>query len=110
MIVETNWPAVCSGVTLSDASLPVSVEGQSTWTSNIRSVLEGLPGKHGIGFAYFEPGWVGNAALGSSCTVRSSHQDPLMKRLEYHYRIICSLMTQGLHGAVFLCSQLLCKL
>ncbi|KDR73065.1 hypothetical protein GALMADRAFT_73049 [Galerina marginata CBS 339.88] len=67
MVVETNWPVTCSGVTLSDSSVPVSAAGQSTWVADIRNVLAGLSGGHGLGIVYWEPGWVGNANLGSGC-------------------------------------------
>ncbi|KAF9010122.1 arabinogalactan endo-1,4-beta-galactosidase [Cyathus striatus] len=60
MIVETDWPVSCSGVSLSESSIPVSVSGQN--------VLSGLPGGHGKGIVYWEPGWVGNANLGSGCS------------------------------------------
>ncbi|PCH40845.1 glycoside hydrolase family 53 protein [Wolfiporia cocos MD-104 SS10] len=67
VVAETDWPAVCSGVTLSEPSIPVSVAGQEEWTTDIRSILESLPNGKGQGIYYWEPGWVGNAALGSSC-------------------------------------------
>lgn len=72
MVVETDWPAACSGVALSDTAISVSPQGQSTWVSGIRTVLQALSGGHGVGIVYWEPGWVGNAGLGSSCAVRNS--------------------------------------
>lgn len=69
MVVETNWPVTCSGVTLSESSVPVSAAGQSTWVADIKNVLAGLSGGHGLGIVYWEPGWVGNANLGSGCAV-----------------------------------------
>lgn len=69
MVVETDWPVTCSGVTLS-ASVPVSVAGQSTWVADIRNTLSALSGGHGLGIIYWEPGWIGNANLGSGCSVR----------------------------------------
>lgn len=77
MVVETDWPAVCSGTALSQ-SIAVSAAGQSTWVAGIRTVLQALSGGHGIGIVYWEPGWVGNAGLGSSCSVRQIL--PLLKR------------------------------
>ncbi|GLB42187.1 putative arabinogalactan [Lyophyllum shimeji] len=68
MVVETDWPAVCSGVTMSESSIPISAAGQSQWVSGIRTVLQGLSGGHGIGIVYWEPQWIGNAGLGSSCS------------------------------------------
>ncbi|PPQ92270.1 hypothetical protein CVT25_008578 [Psilocybe cyanescens] len=67
MVVETDWPTSCSGVALSEPSVPISAAGQSTWVADIRNVLSGLSGGHGLGIVYWEPGWVGNANLGSSC-------------------------------------------
>ncbi|KAF8888576.1 endogalactanase [Infundibulicybe gibba] len=67
IVAETDWPAVCSGVTLSEKSVAVSAAGQSTWVADIRTVVAGLSGGHGIGIVYWEPGWIGNAGLGSSC-------------------------------------------
>ncbi|KAK0461107.1 arabinogalactan endo-1,4-beta-galactosidase [Desarmillaria tabescens] len=66
MIVETDWPVQCSGVTLTE-SIAVSVKGQETWMSDLESIIDGLSGGHGIGLFYWEPGWIGNAGLGSSC-------------------------------------------
>ncbi|KAG6835697.1 hypothetical protein H0H93_015591, partial [Arthromyces matolae] len=68
MVVETDWPEACSGVTLSDTAVAVSAAGQSTWVAGIRTALQALSGSHGIGIVYWEPGWVGNAGLGSSCS------------------------------------------
>ncbi|KAF5357082.1 hypothetical protein D9756_006540 [Leucocoprinus leucothites] len=70
MVVETDWPATgsCSGVTLSERSIPISVAGQTTWVNGIKNVLAALPGGHGTGIVYWEPGWIGNAGLGSSCS------------------------------------------
>ncbi|KAI0940111.1 hypothetical protein AcW1_004919 [Taiwanofungus camphoratus] len=67
VVAETDWPVSCPDVTLSEPSIPVSVTGQELWTSDIRDILAGLPGGRGQGIFYWEPGWVGNAALGSSC-------------------------------------------
>ncbi|KAF9445720.1 glycoside hydrolase family 53 protein [Macrolepiota fuliginosa MF-IS2] len=70
MVVETDWPATgsCSGVTLSETSVPISVAGQTTWFNGIKNVLSAVPNGHGIGVVYWEPGWIGNAGLGSSCS------------------------------------------
>jgi len=71
MVVETDWPATgsCPGVTLSEGNIPISAAGQTTWVNGIKNVLTALPGGHGIGVVYWEPGWIGNAGLGSSCSV-----------------------------------------
>lgn len=67
MTVETNWPVTCSGTALSEPSVPVSIQGQETWITDIKNVLAGLSGGHGIGISYWEPAWLDNAGLGSSC-------------------------------------------
>ncbi|KAJ6512128.1 arabinogalactan endo-1,4-beta-galactosidase [Mycena vitilis] len=68
MVVETDWPATaCSGVALSEPSIASSASGQQQWVLDIKNVLAGLSGGHGIGISYWEPGWVGNAGLGSAC-------------------------------------------
>ncbi|PBK74379.1 arabinogalactan endo-1,4-beta-galactosidase [Armillaria solidipes] len=66
MIVETDWPVQCSGVSLTE-NIAVSVQGQETWMSDLENIMKGLSGGHGIGIFYWEPGWIGNAGLGSSC-------------------------------------------
>ena len=68
MVVETDWPVACSGTALSEPSVPVSVQGQQTWVQDIRNVLQNF-GSRALGICYWEPGWVGSAALGSSCSV-----------------------------------------
>jgi arabinogalactan endo-1,4-beta-galactosidase len=58
MVVETDWPAVCSGTAMSEPSIAISAAGQSQWVLGIRNVLSGLSGGHGIGIVYWEPAWV----------------------------------------------------
>ncbi|VDC05486.1 unnamed protein product [Peniophora sp. CBMAI 1063] len=67
IVAETDWPVTCSGVTLSE-SVAVSAAGQVTWIEDITSVLDSLPNERGQGILYWEPGWIGNAALGSGCS------------------------------------------
>ena len=66
-VVETNWPTACSGVTFpSDTtSIPFSPAGQETWLKTVASKVTGS-GK-GTGLFYWEPAWIDNAGLGSSC-------------------------------------------
>ncbi|TRM64900.1 glycoside hydrolase family 53 protein [Schizophyllum amplum] len=64
MVVETDWPTQCSGVDMSEPSIPISAAGQESWVSSIREVLEDVGG---TGIVYWEPGWIGNAGLGSAC-------------------------------------------
>lgn len=54
MIVETDWPVSCSGVALSEPSVPISAAGQTQWTSDIVTVLKGISGGHGIGWVKCE--------------------------------------------------------
>lgn len=49
VVAETDWPAVCENVTLSEPSIPVSAPGQEEWTGDIRDVLDSLPGGKGQG-------------------------------------------------------------
>jgi hypothetical protein len=107
MIVETDWPATgsCPGVTLSQ-NIPISVSGQTTWVSGIENVLNALPGGHGIGFVYWEPGWIGNAGLGSSCSVSipsNGYWEP-KNELVFH-RTICLSMDRACLGPVCRCSR-----
>jgi len=54
IVVETDFPFACSGVTLSENISP-GAAGQSAWVAGIRDVLKSLPGGHGKGIAYWEP-------------------------------------------------------
>ncbi|KAI9000792.1 arabinogalactan endo-1,4-beta-galactosidase [Trametes punicea] len=67
VIAETDWPVSCPGVQLTEPSIPVSVSGQETWVNDIKNILDSLPNGKGQGIFYWEPGWVGSAALGSAC-------------------------------------------
>ncbi|KAF5379047.1 hypothetical protein D9615_006065 [Tricholomella constricta] len=95
MVVETDWAAVCSGTTMSEKSIPISAAGQSTWVSGIRTVLQGLSGGHGIGIVYWEPGWVGNAGLGSSCAVRQHHIFNIIRRTDAEPPLKDALLVDG---------------
>ncbi|THH14750.1 hypothetical protein EW146_g5630 [Bondarzewia mesenterica] len=67
VVAETDWPVSCPGVSLTEPGIPVSAAGQETWVTDIHNVLKGLPNGLGQGIFYWEPGWIGNAALGSAC-------------------------------------------
>lgn len=86
-VAETDWPVQCSGTSMSESSIAISAAGQMSWVAKIRDVLSSLSGGHGIGICactlsrtlcrvltgcavYWEPAWIGNAGLGSSCAVR----------------------------------------
>jgi arabinogalactan endo-1,4-beta-galactosidase len=69
VVAETNWPVSCPNPAYpfpSDTtSIPKSAAGQTTWMKNVASIVSGVSG--GVGLFYWEPAWVDNAALGSSC-------------------------------------------
>lgn len=68
MVVETNWPQSCPSPDYEFPSdtedIPFSAEGQRTWMEDVASVVEGAGGN---GLFYWEPAWLDNAGLGSSC-------------------------------------------
>ena len=66
---------------MSEPSIPISAAGEQQWVRNIESVLFGLSGGHGLGVVYWEPGWIGNAGLGSACSVSSLRYNFLLFRL-----------------------------
>ncbi len=49
VVAETDWPVSCSGVALTEPSIPVSTTGQQIWIQDIKSVLDGLPNGRGKG-------------------------------------------------------------
>lgn len=69
VVAETNWPVSCpspADAFPSDTnSIPKSTSGQSTWIHDVANVVKGVGG--GVGVFYWEPAWIGNANLGSSC-------------------------------------------
>lgn len=69
MVAETNWPVSCPQPKEpfpSDVkSIPFSAAGQKTFIEDVAAVVEGVSG--GSGLFYWEPAWIGNAGLGSSC-------------------------------------------
>jgi len=70
VVAETDWPAVCASPSYkfpADASsIPFSADGQTTWVKDVANVVAGVSG--GQGLFYWEPAWVDNANLGSSCS------------------------------------------
>lgn len=68
LVVETNWPFSCPNpeyafpTDLKD--IPFSVEGQQTFLQRLANAVEEVGG---LGIYYWEPAWVDNAGLGSSC-------------------------------------------
>ncbi|KAF2194901.1 glycoside hydrolase family 53 protein [Zopfia rhizophila CBS 207.26] len=69
-VVETNWPTYCpnpaSAFPSDTKSIPLSVEGQTQWMKQVASKVTGI-GSLGTGLFYWEPAWIDNAGLGSSC-------------------------------------------
>ncbi|KAF2022418.1 glycoside hydrolase family 53 protein [Aaosphaeria arxii CBS 175.79] len=69
-VVETNWPTYCpnpSNAFPSDTkNIPLSVEGQVTWMKEVAKRVTNV-GSRGTGLFYWEPAWIDNAGLGSSC-------------------------------------------
>lgn len=70
VVAETNWPFACPKPAYAfpaDAkSNPLSASGQATWIKDVAAAVAGTKG--GAGFFYWEPSWIQNAGLGSSCS------------------------------------------
>lgn len=68
MVVETDWPISCPDPEYpfpSDTtSIPFSPAGQTTWIEDVAGEVSAAGGD---GFFYWEPAWIDNAGLGSSC-------------------------------------------
>lgn len=69
LVVETDWPTSCPNPRYqfpSDAaSIPHTAAGQATWLRRVAEVVSSVKG--GVGLFYWEPAWIHNANLGSSC-------------------------------------------
>lgn len=69
LVVETDWPTSCPAPRYQfppDArNIPHSAAGQTTWIRNVANVIAGV--NRGVGLFYWEPAWIHNANLGSSC-------------------------------------------
>lgn len=69
MIAETNWPTSCPDPAYNfpsdTTSIPFSAAGQTTWLEDLATILDGVSNANGL--FYWEPAWVDNAGLGSSC-------------------------------------------
>lgn len=68
VVVETDWPYSCPSPAYafpSDlSSIPFSVAGQQSFLTKLAAVVSAVGG---LGIYYWEPAWVDNAGLGSSC-------------------------------------------
>ncbi|KAH8722507.1 family 53 glycosyl hydrolase [Phaeosphaeriaceae sp. PMI808] len=71
MVVETNWPSYCPNPSTSfpsdTKSIPISVDGQIQWMKEIAKRVNAVPNGKGTGLFYWEPAWIANPGLGSSC-------------------------------------------
>lgn len=78
LVVETNWPTSCPSPQYpfpGDVSdIPFSPEGQVTYVQRVADVVESVSG--GVGLFYWEPAWVNNQALGSSCESNTMFEWP----------------------------------
>lgn len=70
VVAETDWPVSCPSPAYafpSDlTSIPFSAAGQTTFVKDVAAVVAATSG--GAGLLYWEPAWINNAALGSSCS------------------------------------------
>ncbi|KAL3422247.1 arabinogalactan endo-beta-galactosidase [Phlyctema vagabunda] len=66
VVAETNWPVSCPNPKYPFPSdkVPFSADGQTT---RLKSVASAISSSGGVGLFYWEPAWLDNAALGSSC-------------------------------------------
>lgn len=67
--MEVNWPYNCPGVALSEPGYQVNANGQLSFVNAVKTIVQNLPNGRGTGVVYWEPGWIGNAGLGSACYV-----------------------------------------
>jgi arabinogalactan endo-1,4-beta-galactosidase len=70
VVAETNWPTSCPSPQYQFPddvrNIPFSAEGQATYIEKVASVVSSVNG--GVGLFYWEPAWMNNQALGSSCS------------------------------------------
>lgn len=68
-VVETNWPTSCPNPEYpfpkDQLDIPFSTAGQVEYLRRLASTLKAIPSATGIN--YWEPAWIHNAVLGSSC-------------------------------------------
>ena len=69
VVAETDWPVSCPDPAYAfpsdTTSIPFSAAGQTTWVEDVAAIVAGVSG--GSGLFYWEPAWINNADLGSSC-------------------------------------------
>lgn len=68
LVAETGYPTSCPNPEhpwpTDLVSIPFSAAGQTTWIKDIANILTGI---NGLGVVYWEPAWLSNPNLGSSC-------------------------------------------
>lgn len=68
LVVETNWPVSCPNPEYTFPAdlqpIPFSIDGQTTFLSEVANAVSSAGG---VGLYYWEPMWIDNGALGSSC-------------------------------------------
>lgn len=69
LVVETNWPTSCPNPKYTFPSdvrnIPFSATGQTQYVNQVANVVKSV--SRGTGLFYWEPAWIHNANLGSSC-------------------------------------------
>ncbi|PHH54786.1 Arabinogalactan endo-beta-1,4-galactanase [Ceratocystis fimbriata CBS 114723] len=81
IVAETDWPTSCPNPKFefpadvscpnptvkppNESCIPISVDGQTSWMKEVSAIIEGV--SNGLGVFYWEPAWVNNPNLGSSC-------------------------------------------
>ncbi|KAA8610767.1 Arabinogalactan endo-beta-1 4-galactanase [Pyrenophora tritici-repentis] len=68
---ETNWPSYCPNPSTPffpriTKSIPIIVDGQTQWMKEVAKRVAAVPNE-GTGLFYWEPAWIDNPGLGSSC-------------------------------------------
>ncbi|KAL2107836.1 hypothetical protein VUR80DRAFT_4688 [Thermomyces stellatus] len=78
VVAEINWPRECSSPAhpfpADLQGIPLSWEGQVEFVKAVAEVVEGVDG--GAGIFYWEPAWLNNAGLGSSCEANTMFEWP----------------------------------
>ncbi|KAH7328900.1 family 53 glycosyl hydrolase [Stachybotrys elegans] len=70
VVAETNWPTSCPSPAQPFPNdvrdIPFSADGQRTYIQRVAQAVSSVRG--GVGLFYWEPAWMNNQALGSSCS------------------------------------------
>lgn len=70
VVSELDWPTSCPSPAYTFPSdlkdIPFSAAGQTEFIKRVAAVVAGV--SNGVGLYYWEPAWVNNQALGSSCS------------------------------------------